>query len=121
MNYNQLAQALECCKGSRDGTTSITYKILGTNNVELCYTCVVYFASEASFRSQQERELDRAKAMLKDALKIVKKEFKRLSREELTVKTVPGSESDSIEMIQATAHNPRRIAYYRFKTTFTVS
>ena len=121
MNYNHLAQALECCKGSRDGTTSITYKILGTNNVELCYTCVVHFASEASFRSQQERELDRAKAMLRDAVKIIKKEFKSLSREELTLKTIAGSESDSIEIIQATAHNPRRIAYYRFKTTFTVA
>lgn len=121
MNYNHLAQALECCKGSKDGTTSITYKILGNNNVELCYTCVVHFASEHSFRAQQARETDRAKAMLRDATKVVKKEFKSISGEELNLKQVTGSENDSIEIIQATAHNPRRIAYYRFRTTFAVS
>jgi hypothetical protein len=120
VDYNHLAQALECCKGSKDGTTSITYKILGNDSVELCYTCVVNFASEASFRSQQSRELDRAKEMIKDATKIVKKEFKSLTREELQMKVVQGSESDSIEIISATAHNPRRIAYYRFRTVFAV-
>jgi len=121
MDYNHLAQALECCKGSKDGTTSITYKILGSDTVELCYTCVVHFASEASFRSQQDRENDRAKAMLRDALNVVKKEFKSLTKNELLVKQIKGSEHDSIEIIQATAHNPRRVAYYRFKTSFTVS
>jgi len=121
MNYNHLAQALECCKGSKDGTTSITYKILGGDNVELCYTCVVHFASEHSFRAQQERETDRAKAMLREATKMVKKEFKSISGSELNLKQIAGSENDSIEIIQATAHNPRRIAYYRFRTSFSVT
>jgi hypothetical protein len=121
MNYSHLAQALDCCKGSKDGTTSISYKILGDGSVELCYTCVVHFASESSFRSQQARELDRAKSMLREATKLVKKEFKSISGDELNLKKVAGSENDSIEIIQATAHNPRRIAYFRFRATFAVN
>ena len=119
MNYNALGQALETCKGSRDGTTSITSKIIGTQGLELCYTCVVHYASETSFRQQTSREADRAKAMLKDALKGITKEYKALSGEE--IKTKITNENDEIEIIQATAHNPRRIAYYRYRVLITVN
>ena len=114
MNYNALGQALETCKGSKDGTTSITSKIIGTNGLELCYTCVVHYASEASFRQQTTRESERAKAMLRDA-----KEYKSLSGDELSTKVT--TENDQIEIIQATAHNPRRIAYYRYRILLSVS
>jgi len=119
MNYNALGQALETCKGSRDGTTSITSKIIGTQGLELCYTCVVHYASETSFRQQTSREADRAKAMLKDAIKSIAKEYKALSGEE--IKTKITNENDEIEIIQATAHNPRRIAYYRYRVLITVN
>jgi len=118
MDYNALGQALETCKGSKDGTTSITSKILGEDRVDLCYTCVVHFASEASFRQQAGRELDRAKAMLKDAVKQISKEYKSYTKKDLTTKVL--NESDEIEIIQATAHNPRRVAYYRYRLLLSV-
>jgi hypothetical protein len=119
MDYNALGQALESCKGSKDGTTSITSKILGTDRVNLCYTCVVHYAGEASFRAQTTRESDRAKAMLKDAVKTVAKEYKTYTKKDLTTKVL--SESDDIEIIQATAHNPRRVAYYRYHLLISVA
>lgn len=119
MDYNALGQALETCKGSKDGTTSITSKILGTDKVDLCYTCVVHFASEASFRQQVGRESDRAKAMLKDAVKQVTKEYKGFTKKDLTSKVL--NESDDIEIIHATAHNPRRVAYYRYHLLLSVA
>lgn len=118
MDYNALGQALECCKGSKDGTTSINSKILGADRIDMCYTCVVHFASEASFRAQVSRETDRAKAMLKDAVKKVSKEYKSICKEELVTSIV--SQNDEIEMIQATAHNPRRIACYRYHLFLSV-
>jgi len=119
MDYNALGQALESCKGSKDGTTSITSKILGTDRVNLCYTCVVHYAGEASFRAQTAREADRAKAMLKDAVKTVAKEYKGYTKKDLTTKVI--NESDDIEIIQATAHNPRRVAYYRYHLLISVA
>lgn len=118
MDYNALGQALETCKGSKDGTTSITSKILSSDRVDLCYTCVVHFASEASFRQQVGRETDRAKAILKDAVKQISKEYKGITKKDLATKVF--NESDSIEIIQATAYNPRRIAYYRYHLLISV-
>lgn len=119
MDYNALGQALETCKGSKDGTTSITSKILGADRVNLCYTCVVHYASEASFRAQTVRESDRAKAMLKDAVKQVTKEYKTYTKKDLATKVI--KEHDDIEIIQATAHNPRRVAYYRYNLLISVA
>jgi len=119
MNYNALGQALETCKGSKDGTTSITSKIIGTDGLELCYTCVVHYASETSFRQQTARESERAKAMLRDATKTIAKEYKSLTGDDISTKVT--NENDQIEIIQATAHNPRRIAYYRYRILLSVS
>jgi hypothetical protein len=118
MNFNALGQALEACKGSKDGTTSITSKILSDDKIYLCYTCVVHYASEASFREQTTRESDRAKGMLKDAVKIISKEYKSITKKDLVTKTL--GENDSIEVIQSVAHNPRKVAYYRYNVTISV-
>ena len=56
--------------------------------------------------------------MLKDAVKKVSKEYKSICKEELVTSIV--SQNDEIEMIQATAHNPRRIAYYRYHLFLSV-
>ena len=57
--------------------------------------------------------------MLKDAVKQVTKEYKGATKKDLTTKVL--NESDDIEIIQATAHNPRRVAYYRYHLLLSVA
>lgn len=117
MKVNILGNVLEGIKGSKDGTCSITSKLLG-NRLELCYTCIVHFASEDSLRSQVGRETDRAKSMLKDAISTIKSRYSDDADESITMKEIKSH--DGIEMLQATSHNPRRICYYRYYTTLEV-
>ena len=116
MNFNALGQALESCKGSKDGVTSISSKIINENSVELCYTCVVHFAAEQAFRNQLVVETHRAKSMLKEAVKSVSKEYKSLAKADLTTKTL--KESDDIEIIQVST--TRKVAYYRYRLLLSV-
>jgi hypothetical protein len=120
MNINALGQALECCKGSKDGTTAIISKILNNGeSLELTYVCVVHYASEFSFASQSSVERDRAKSLLKDAVKKISKEYKAICKQEL--KTKVESASDSVEIISATFNHPRKSAYYKYHLFLTIS
>jgi hypothetical protein len=118
MKVNILGNVLEGIKGSKDGTCSITSKLLG-NRLELCYTCVVHFASESSLRSQVVKESDRAKAMLKDAISTIKTRYGDDSGEKIVLKEIKSH--DGIEMLQATRHSDRKICYYRYFTSLEVS
>lgn len=116
MNYNALGQAFESHKGSKDGTTSVSYKIINENSVDVCYTCVVHFASEIPFRNQLSGETHRAKSVLKETVKAVAKDYKTITKNELTTKVL--KESDDIEIIQSS--NTRKVAYYRYHLLISV-
>lgn len=119
MNINALYQSFENIKGSKNGTSSITFKILNDETLQLCYTCVVHYATEQSERSQVAREEQIAKSMLSDAIKIASKEYKEITKEALKTKVVRAF--DDHEIISASAHNPRKIAYYKYFMDIAVS
>lgn len=119
MNFNALGQALDCCKGSKDGTTSITSKILNEEQVEITYTSVIQYANDFTLRNQTDRERERAKSMMQEAVNKIKSEFKTLAGKSLKIKIV--KESDNVEIIAANYYNPKKTAYYRFHLLTTVS
>lgn len=118
-DVNCLAQCLEQVRGSKNGTESIMYKLVGENQLQLTYTSIVHFANEAALRPQVERESDRSISMLNESLKVVKTSYKNASGKALKCKEI--NTSDNIEVISTTFHSPRKVAYYRRFATYEIS
>lgn len=103
---------------SPTGDCSIKCSLAG-NTMTLKYTMVVHFASEQSLRDQVVRCADEGQKRLTDYLARIKKDFKEATG--TTLKTVSETNADDVELIQSTAHSPRKIAYYRMNKTVTLS
>lgn len=117
-DVNCLAQCLEQVRGSKNGTESIMYKLVGENQLQLIYTSIVHFANEAALRPQVERESDRSISMLNESLKLVKSTYKNASGKSLKCKEI--NTNDNIEVISTTFHSPRKVAYYRRFATYEI-
>ena len=100
------------------GNWSITCSLAG-ENMTMKYTMIVYFASEQSLRDQVIRCAEEAKQKLADHLSKIKSDFKEASGK--TLKVSNERAADDIELIQATARSPRKIAYYRMNSTVTLT
>jgi hypothetical protein len=82
------------------------------------YTSVVTFASEASMRDQKKVFENESNQATNNRMKEIKKEFKDAAGRTLKAKQL--TSEDSIEVINASPHTPRKTAYYRRKTLFEV-
>lgn len=100
------------------GNWSITCSLAG-ESMTLKYTTIVYFASEQSLRDQVVRCAEEAKQRLTDHLSKVKSEFKDATGK--TLKISNERSADDVELIQATAQSPRKIAYYRMNSIVALS
>jgi hypothetical protein len=100
--------------------TSVKCKLYGAEPTKLCvdYTSVVTFASESSMRDQKSVFEDESKQATNNKMKEIKKEFKAAASRSLKTKQL--TSEDSIEVINASPHSPRKTAYYRRKTLFEV-
>ena len=83
------------------------------------YTMIVTFGSESAMSHQLPRYQEESADVTNSYIKDLKKEFKERSGRALKVKEV--STSDSVEVIYTAPHMPRKTAYYRRVTTYTVS
>jgi len=113
-----LANSLQKVEGSRDGVSSITHKFYG-NILEVTYTSVVHFSEENSMSLQVNREIDRSIQVINSAMKVVKENYSKSGNKSL--KLVEEGTNDNVEIISATAHSPRKIAYYRRQVRFSHS
>jgi hypothetical protein len=101
-------------------TVSIKCYLYGSDPNKMCvdFTTVVTFASEGSLR-EQKKTFENESVQLTDAkIKELKKEFKSAAGRALKTKLV--ETDDSIEIINASPHTPRKTAYYRRKSIFEV-
>jgi hypothetical protein len=100
--------------------TSVKCNLYGSEPTKLCvdYTSVVTFASEGSMRDQKSVFEDESKQATNNKMKEIKKEFKAAASRSLKTKQL--TSEDSIEVINASPHSPRKTAYYRRKTLFEV-
>jgi hypothetical protein len=88
------------------------------NSLIVKYTTLVHFASEQSMR-EQTKELERAAVQLtKKSIDQVEKDFKRIEGKTLNLKKK--TTDNGIELISMSPYNPRKVAYYRFNTTYEI-
>ena len=99
------------------GDYSIKCDLAG-DTMTLKYTTIVHFASERGLRDQVITCKEEAQSRLDDYLAKIKKDFSDIAG--ATLKTTPDKMSDDVELIQSTANNPRKVAYYRMNHTLAV-
>ncbi|MDB4337710.1 hypothetical protein OAA09_01690 [bacterium] len=101
-------------------TSSCKGTLYGSEPTKLCidYTSIVTFASEASMREQKKVFENESTQATNNKMKELRKEFKTAAGR--TLKTKQMTSDDSIEVINASPHSPRKTAYYRRKTIFEV-
>ena len=87
--------------------------------LDLRFDSIVHFASETSLDSQMVNLREMSNDIFTDGLKKIKSDFKDTAGRAL--KATETSRDDSVELIQATANSPRRVAYYRAFLTLQVS
>ena len=75
-------------------------------------------ASERNIRDQIKIFAEESVKLTSDFMKNVRKEFKNDADRSLKVKQL--STSDSVEMITTSPYTPRKMAYYRRSTNYTV-
>ena len=103
---------------SPKGDCSITCSLAG-NTLTLKYSTIVHFASETSLRDQVVRCSEEGQQRLSDYLNRLKKDFKDATGTSL--KFSNEINADDVELIQANARAPRKVAYYRMNKTVTLS
>lgn len=123
MTFNEvniLGQILDSSYGrpsSPDGTWSIKTGVAG-DVMTIKYTTIVHFASERGLGDQVQKCVAEATQRIDACLKEVKASFKASAGRVL--KTTDNGGSDDVELIQSTAHSPRKVAYYRYNRNFTI-
>lgn len=90
-------------------SNGITAKMHG-DRLLLHFSTIVHFASEGSLQQQMPNLVDESMQKLSTCLSDVKKQFKDVTGNALSVEEY--SNRDSVELISATSNSPRRIAYY---------
>jgi hypothetical protein len=122
IDYNALGQALDTTWGRSSTPVTASHSVkfsLHGDQLTASYQAVVNFASEKEMilmkRKYEEESIDIVAA----ALKTVKTAYKNATGSTLTIKEQ--STSTSIEIIGFNVHNPKRMAYFRRKTTFEIA
>jgi len=112
---NALGQILDSTWGSSG--RGISHNLQGDIFV-LRYQTVVHFASEQALSLQTRQLAEESIELLKSRVSEVKKQFKDLTGN--TLKLKEQLNRDSVELIQASSVNPRKVAYYRRFVEFIV-
>ena len=118
---NTLGQLINTTFGKRSTTAAPTEsikRVMQGNSLIVKYTTIVHFASEQSMR-EQSKELERAAVQLsKKAVNEVESEFKKVEGKSLKLKKK--ATDNGIELISMSPYNPRKVAYYRYNTTYEI-
>jgi hypothetical protein len=96
----------------------ITAKLHGSL-LEIKYQTVVHYNSSDGLATQQKENERESVDVLNQGIAEAKRQFREASGRALKLKEV--SSADDVELISATANNPRKIAYYRRHITFEIS
>ena len=109
-----LGNILNTTYGKTSTARSPTMSIKGTlsgDSLTLTYTTIIHLASERNLRDQCRRFEEESVALIKDYVKMLKKEFKKNAGRALKCKEQDSN--DSVEMITTSPYTPRKTAYYR--------
>ena len=116
-----LGQICDTTWGRSSTVVSPTISIKPTlqgDKLTIRYTTVIHIASERGLREQVSPVEEQSIKLIKEYLKNLKSEFKKQAGRSLGAKE--DHSHDSIEMLTTSPYTPRKSAYYRRFSTFTV-
>lgn len=122
IDYNALAQALDTTFGRSStpfaSSYSVKFQLLGERGLRASYCAIVNFGTERAMIDMKKRYGEESAAIISEVLKSIKKTYKELCGETLETKEV--STEDSLEVTNMSPYNPKRTAYFRRKTVFSL-
>ena len=105
--YGRSSSDTYSCKASLQG-----------NKVHVMYSTTAYFASERDMHFQQARLSEESAARLAEFISESKSQFKEMAGSALKLEEV--SDRDSLELVNASMNNPRRVFVYRRQAVFEI-
>ena len=102
----------------RDNGINISCSLEG-NRLMVKYNTVVYFNSSDGLATQKKEHERMSNEGLNKKLKEIKDEFRDKVSRSLKVKEI--ANTDDVELISASSHSERKIAYYRRLIVFEIS
>ncbi len=119
-NLDLVGRLLENSFGhpSPSGTYSLKHQLEG-ERLAVNYATIVHFASEQSLQIQLTRLREQAAQMVDDCLSKLKKDFRDESGSSLKLEDLGGN--DNLELISASAHSPRKVAYFRYSRSLEIT
>ena len=88
------------------------------NKVRVMYSTTAYFTSERDMRTQSVRLSEESTARMAEFVKYAKEQFKEMSGSAL--KLEESNDKDSLELVNASMNNPRRVFVYRRCVEFEI-
>ena len=124
VDLNALGQAIDTTWGRSSTPKTASYSVkmtlLAPDRLQLSYAAIVNFANEKQMIDVKRAYCEEADAVIAEVIKRVKAIYKDLTGSALTLKVAKDNVGDSLEIINTSAHNARRTAYYRRKAVLEV-
>ena len=115
---NILGNIFNTTYGRSSADTFSCKAVLEGNRVNITYSTTAYFASERDMHFQQMRLSEESSKILSDFVERTKEQFKEMSGTALKLDEL--SDRDSLELVNASMNNPRRVFVYRRIAKFEI-
>lgn len=119
IDYNALGQVVDTSWGRastpKTASHSVKFSMQGDTLIA-SYAAIVNFGTEREMIAMKRVYEEESLAVISDAVKSIKKNYRELCGKSISVKEI--SSSDSLEIIGYGVHNPKRTAYFRKKSVF---
>lgn len=123
IDFNALGQAIDTSWGRsstpKTASFSVKLSLQGPDQVKAVYKAIVNFGTERQMIETKRRYAEESEAIVNEAVKVAKANYRDISGESISFKEVAAS--DSLEIISLNIHNPKRTAYYCKTVLFEVT
>jgi len=122
IDLNALGQICDATWGRSSTPKTASYSVKFSLKGELLtvmYIAIVNFGTEKDMILTKRACADESIRVTNEAMKTLKAKYKEIA--DGALKATERSTSDSLEIINAMVHNPKRTAYYRRFTMFDIS
>jgi len=116
---NALGDIINSSWGRSSNDTYQCKVSLEGNRVEMMYSTMAYFASEAAMSTQTRRLADESNDRIVEFVRTVKSQFKEKTGSGLKLEKV--GDRDTLEMVDASSLSPRRVCVFRRNVIFEIS
>ena len=116
---NALGNIVNSSWGRSSNGTYDCKSLLEGNRLKVSYSTMAYFASERAMSTQTKRLAEESNDRIAEMVKVVKDQFKESTGTSLSLDTA--SDRDTLEMVNASSINPRRVCIFRRNVVFEIS